>query len=286
MRRRTIRVVILGIAAAASALTAAAATISSPYRPTSSPVSATRLAAPGQEGLDLDRAALDALRASGGEVRISGFPIGDGSLRTLALKRFEVTTPDALLTVSGPDGEKSLPFPSIAHFSGTIDGEPGASVYLSAQSDALYAYVRRAGGVTAYVGPAGTGSADFVARSGEEALAQLEGVDADPWSCAADELPAALTQMAEPSFPFLAADAPLAGLKQCGGPRRHRLRDVPQARQRGRRRGVGRDAVRRHQRRLRTGPRPPPRGRRCVPGSSTGPGATRGTRSPAPSAGR
>ena len=210
MRRRTLQAVILGIAAAASAFTAAAATISSPYRPASSPVSAARLAAPGQEGVELDRAALAALRASEGEVRISGFPVGDGSLRTAAVKRFEVTIPDALLTVSGSDGEKTLPFPSIAHFSGTIEGEPGASVYLSAQKDALFAYIRRSSGATAYVGPAGTGG-DYVARTGDSPLNELS---SDPWSCAADELPAALTQMAEPSFPFPAADAPLAGLKQ------------------------------------------------------------------------
>jgi hypothetical protein len=210
MRQRTIQVVILGIAAAASALTAAAATISSPYRPTSSPLAASRLAGPGQEALDLDRSALAALRAADGAVRISDFPVGDGSLRTLAVRRFEVATPDARVTVSGPDGEKSLPFPSIAHFSGTIEGEPNTSVYLSAQKDVLYAYVRRAGGVTAYVGPARAGE-DFVARAGDSPLNELS---SEPWSCAADELPAALTEMAEPSFPAPVADAPLAGLKQ------------------------------------------------------------------------
>ena len=208
MRRRTIQVVILGIVAAVSALTAAAATISSPYRPTSSAASATRLAAPGQEGLDFDRSALTALREASGELRISDFPVGGGVVRTLSVKRFEVTTPDVLLTVSGPDGEKTLPFPSVAHFSGTIEGEPDSSVYLSAQKDALYAYVRRAGGVTAFVGPA-SGGGDFVARTGDSPLNELS---SEPWSCAADEMPAALTQMAEPSFP--APQAPLEGLKQ------------------------------------------------------------------------
>ena len=208
MRRRTIRAVILGIAAAASALAAAAATISSPYRPAASPESAARLAAPGQEALDFDRAALASLRESSGEVRISGFPVGGGSVRTLSVRRFEVMTPDVLLTVSGPDGERTLPFPSVAHFSGTIEGEPDSSVYLSAQSDALYAYVRRTGGATAFVGPAGRGR-DYVARTGDSPLNELS---SEPWSCAADELPAALTQMAEPSFP--APQAPLEGLKQ------------------------------------------------------------------------
>jgi hypothetical protein len=209
--RQTIRAAFLGIAAAASALTAVAATISSvssPYRPTASPITASRLAAPGQEGLDLDRRALAALRGAEGELRISGFPVGDGSLQTLAVKRFEVTTPDARVTVSGPDGERSLPFPSIAHFAGTIEGEPDASVYLSVQDDALYAYIRRPEGATAYVGPARKGE-DYVARAGDSPLNELS---SEPWSCAADELPAALTGMAEPSYP--SPQAPLEGLKQ------------------------------------------------------------------------
>ena len=210
MHRRTMRVAILVIASAAAALTAAAATISSPYRPTSSPVSAARLSAPGQEAMDLDRSALAALRASSGEVRVSDFPVAPGTLRTVSLKRFEVVSASARVTISGPDGEKSLPFPSIAHFKGTIDGEPGSTIYLSAQKDALYAYARLTGGVTSYVGPAGSAAAgDFVARSGDSPANELA---LQPWSCSTEELPAALTETAEPSFPF--PDAPLAGLKQ------------------------------------------------------------------------
>jgi Metallo-peptidase family M12/S-layer homology domain len=207
MQPRTIRAAILGIAAAAAALTAAAATVSSPYRPTSSPISAARLAAAGQEAVDLDRAALAALRTAEGEIRIPGFPVAPGALETLAVKRFEVATSDARVTVSGPDGEKSLPFPSIAHFAGTIEGQPDSSVYLALHSDALYAYVRASGAGQAYVGPIGSG--DFVARSADSPLNELA---LEPWTCAADELPAALTATAEPSYP--APQAPLEGLKQ------------------------------------------------------------------------
>jgi hypothetical protein len=81
-------------------------------------------------------------------------------------------------------------------------------VYLSAQEDALYAYVRRAGGVTAYVGPTQAGR-DFVARTGDSPLNELS---SEPWTCGADELPAALTEMAEPAYP--APQVALAGLKQ------------------------------------------------------------------------
>src|SRR5262245_11638170 len=210
MKRRAIRAAILGIASAASALAAAAATISSPYRSTSSTAIAKRLTVPGQEALDLDHSALAALRAAEGEVRIEAFPVAPGALRTLVLKRFEVATVDARVTVSGPDGERSLPFPSIAHFAGRLEDEAGSSVYLSAQSDALFAYVRRAGGEMTYVGPAGREkSAEFVARSGDSPANELP---LEPWSCATEELPAALTEMAEPSFP--APRAALAGMKQ------------------------------------------------------------------------
>jgi hypothetical protein len=211
MKNRTLRVIFLGIASAAAAFTAAAATVSnvpSPYRPAASPAAAARLAAPGQEGLDLDRNGLAALRASNGEVRIVDFPVAPGALGAIRVKRFEVLAADARVTVSGPDGEKSLPFPSIAHFSGTIEGVADSTVYLSAQSDALYAYLRLPGGEPSYVGPAEK-AGDFVVRSAdspENALALT------PWSCATEELPAALTALAEPSFP--APQAPLAGLKQ------------------------------------------------------------------------
>ena len=207
MQRRTIRAAILGIAAAAAALTAAAATVSSPYRPTSSPISAARLAAPGQEALDLDRSVLAVLRSAEGEIRIPGFPVAPGALETLAVKRFEVATSDARVTVSGPDGEQTLPFPSIAHFAGTIEGQPDSSVYLALHSDALYAYVRASGAGQAYVGPIGSG--DFVARTADSPLNELA---LEPWTCAADEMPAALTATAEPSYP--APQAPLEGLKQ------------------------------------------------------------------------
>ncbi len=209
MRTRALRVALLGIATAAAALTAAAATISSPYRPTVSPLMAARLTAPGQEAVDLDRAGFAALRASSGKVRVEGFPVAPGALATLVLERFEVVTADARVTVSGPDGETSLPFPAIAHFSGKIEGAPASSVYLSAQRDALFAYVRLQDGGLAYVGPAASGS-DFVVRTADSPANELS--LSQPWACATEELPAALKALAEPAFP--APQASLAGLKQ------------------------------------------------------------------------
>src|SRR5262245_48568943 len=99
MHSRTMRVAMLGIASAAAALTAAAATISSPYRPTSSSAAATRLSAPGQEAMDLDRSALAALHASTGDVSVADFPVAPGRLRPITLRRFEVVSPNARITV-------------------------------------------------------------------------------------------------------------------------------------------------------------------------------------------
>jgi hypothetical protein len=199
---------LLGIAASAAALAADAATIQSPYRPTSSPEAAARLSSAGQEALDFDRAVLSALRMAAGPVRIEGFPLSPGSLGALELERFEVLAEGARVSVSGPDGEKTLPFPSIAHFSGKVVGEPDSSVYLAAFEDRLVAYVRSGAG-TSYVGPDESKN-DHVVRSADSPLNHRE--LADTFSCGVEELPAALTANAEPSYP--APLAPLAGLKQ------------------------------------------------------------------------
>ena len=203
------RAILFGIAAMTAAFAAVAATISSPYRPTASSAAAGRLNAPGQEALDFERAVLLALRIAGADsVRIEGFPLAPGVTGTLLLRRFEVTTPDARVTVSSADGEQSFPFPSTAHFSGTIEGDPDSAVYLGAQEDRVVTYLRSSAGFT-YVGPDESG-ADFVVRAAESPL--NDAVRELPFACPTEDLPAALTATAEPSFapPML----PLAGLKQ------------------------------------------------------------------------
>jgi hypothetical protein len=209
MSGRVLRALLLGVVASAAVMTAAAATISSPYRPGASSAVALRLAAPGQEAVDLDRAGLAALRAATGDVRIVDFPVAPGALGTLVLKRFEVATPDARVTLSGPDGESTLPFPSLSHFAGKIEGASESTVYLCAQEGSLVAYLRLQDGTLAYVGPDDS-KQDFVVRTADSPTNALS--LSQPWVCGADEMPAALTAKAEPSYP--SPQPALAGVKQ------------------------------------------------------------------------
>jgi hypothetical protein len=207
--KRTFRLtILLGLAALAAAFAASAATILSPVHPVSDPMRAARLASLGQEGLEFDAAALAALRATGADARIENFPVSAGVWGTLVLKRFDVLAPGARITVTGKDGESSLAFPSIAHFSGKVEGDDESAVYVGAQEGRLVAYVRSSAGM-AFVGPDESGSA-YVVRSSDSPLATPSGAEA--WSCGAEQMPAPLAADAGPSSPVVLA--PLAGMKQ------------------------------------------------------------------------
>ena len=107
-----------------------------------------------------------------------------------------------------PTGESSMPFPAIAHFSGTIDGQPQSRAYVSVQAGRLIAYLHGSSGFV-YVGPDESGL-HYVVRSSDSPL--NDAASAQPWTCGEEQLPAALTASAEPTYP--AVTAPLAGLKQ------------------------------------------------------------------------
>jgi len=208
MTRRRFQALLIGLAALASAFAAAAATIPSPVHPFADPLRAAAVAAAGQEGLEFDRAALEALRRAKSGARVEGFPLAPGVRGTLVLKRFEILAPDARITVTGKHGESSMSFPSIAHFSGKVEGDEDSTVYVGAQDGRLVAYIRSSAGMS-YVGPEESNSA-YVVRSSDSPLS--EPPTAQPWSCGTEEMPAALTANAEPSYP--AVLAPLAGMKQ------------------------------------------------------------------------
>jgi hypothetical protein len=199
---------VLGILALIAAGAATAATISSPLHPAASTAKAVRLAAPGQEGLDLNAASLPALLGAGSEpIRVQDFPIAPGVTGRVLLKRFEVSTPDARITVGGPGGDSTLPFPSVAHFSGKVEGEPDSAVYVGLTADRLVAYVRSGAGLS-YIGP-DESNADYIVRAADS---PLNGLSAAPWTCGQEEMPAPLTASAEPSYP--SPLTPMAGLKQ------------------------------------------------------------------------
>ena len=180
MSKRTWRASLLGVVALAAAFAAAAATIPSPVRPTSSPLKAALLASAGQAGLDFDASALATLRGVQTEARIDGFPVAPGLEGTVVLKRFEVLAPGARITITGPDGDSSLPFPAISHFSGKIEGDEDSLVYASAQEGRLVAFVRSSAGLS-YVGP-DESEANYVVRSADSPLTTRDGA-AGPKTC-------------------------------------------------------------------------------------------------------
>jgi len=194
---------------ALTAASAGAATIRSPYSPSASPATAARMAGEGQEGLDLDGAAMASLASQPeGTFEIPAFPIAPGTTKTLRLHRFEVAAPGALVTIQGLNGQTSMAMPAVSHFSGTVEGEPDSSVYLGAAGNRLVAYVHSSLGHS-YVGPDETNSG-FVVRSAESPLnASAAGA---PWHCSSDDVPAALTAKAEPSAP--APGLPSVAFKQ------------------------------------------------------------------------
>lgn len=210
MTRRTFKTLLIGLAALASAFVAAAATIPSPVRPSSSAALSAQLAAPGQEALELDASALSALRAAGqGRISVDNFPTAPGTVSRLVLKRFEVASPDARISVTRKDGESFLPLPEVSHFKGVIDGEPDSSVYVGIDGTSLVAYVHSSAGHS-YVGP-DESNRNYIVRSADSPLNSA--ASSSPWACAAEELPAPLTAMAGPSYPV--PNLPeVAGFKQ------------------------------------------------------------------------
>jgi hypothetical protein len=186
---------VLGLVALAAAGAAGAATIRSPYASSATPAVAARLAADGQEGLDLDSAAAAALMERTDQIlEIEAFPIAPGTTKTLRLHRFEVAAPGARVTIRGAGGETSVPMPSVSHFAGIVEGEPDSSVYVGATGDRVVAYVHSSLGHS-YVGPDET-ERGFVVRMAESPMnAAAASVS---WRCRTEELPAALTAMAQP----------------------------------------------------------------------------------------
>jgi hypothetical protein len=182
--------------------------LSSPYR--SGRLDAKR-AAVGEERLELDVKALAALRAAGSvPFTLSNFPIAPGARARLILRRFEIASPDARIRVTGPGGDTFLPLPEIAHFAGSVAGEPDSTVYLGARPGFLVASVRSSAG-SSYVGPDEARSGFIIRDSASPANTRYA---EKPWRCDQEslaELPA------QPSLRPKATEAPdIVGFQKGG----------------------------------------------------------------------
>jgi hypothetical protein len=177
----------------AVAVPAAAVTISSPLHfPAREGLAVQRAEALGERLLDLETASLARLKnvSLSETVRLERFPFAPGATGDLILERFEVSSPDARILVSGRGGETSLLLPLVAHFVGWLDGEPDSRVYIGIPGSFLVATIRTSAGL-AYVGPeAGTEERvqHVLRRADSPRNAELAPLE---WHCDADELPQA-----------------------------------------------------------------------------------------------
>jgi len=209
--RRTVALGFPGFVFLSLALTASGATIPSPYRPTASPAAAARMAAEGQQGLDLDVRALAALRdATDSIVELDGFPVAPGEAAPLRLSRFEVAAPDARVVVEGQSGRTTMAMPRVKHFRGTILGEPESTVYVGVASDMVVSWIHSSRGKM-YVGPDETRSG-FVVRNANSPL--NASARAVLWKCDQENLPQHIA-LSAPSNAAPSPAAPMvAGFKQ------------------------------------------------------------------------
>jgi len=210
MRRTVASGLFPGFVFLSMALAASAATIPSPYRPTTSPVTAARYAAEGQEGLDLDVRALAALRdGTDSVVEVDAFPVAPGETARLRLSRFEVAAPDAKVIIEGAGGRTTMPMPEVKHFRGTILGEPESTVYVGVASDLVVSWIHSSRGKM-YVGP-DEKMTGFIVRNANSPLnAAATSVN---WRCDQENLPQRIATPV-PSTAVM-PEAPLAaGFKQ------------------------------------------------------------------------
>jgi hypothetical protein len=64
-------------------------------------------------------------------IRITGFPLPDGSFVELELEKFYITTPSTRIVAGTPQGDVDLPLPDIALFRGSIVSVPGSYAFIT-----------------------------------------------------------------------------------------------------------------------------------------------------------
>jgi hypothetical protein len=142
----------------------------------------------GEEPLAFDAAALASLRGAGdAPFRVNDFPVAPGVRSAVVLRRFRIAAPDARLRVTGPGGDEIRPLPDVAHFAGTVAGEPDSVVYVGARPEGLTAFVESSAG-EAYVG-ADEARTGFVVR--DSSSPGNDRYRKSAFLCAEDQLPEA-----------------------------------------------------------------------------------------------
>lgn len=183
--------ILFAIAALGVCLPALATTVPSPLHfPRRESLAVKRAAEAGEGLVDLDVVALGQLRqiGRGKPVRLEGFPFAPGATGDLLLERFEVATPDAKVVVHTPLGIEERPMPAVAHFRGSLDGDPDSRVYVGIPGSFLVAIVKTSAGIM-YLGPEGgtEGPVQHVLRASDSPLNDEYAPAA--WRCDADDLP-------------------------------------------------------------------------------------------------
>ena len=158
---------------------------------------ATLSARPRAAMLEVDRAALDELRAA--ESGMLALPLPDGTSLTLVLERRELFAPGAQVTFTDANGPHPLTL-DLAVFRGTVPGEPGTWASVTLTPEGVRATLSR-GGERMLLMPSG-----LVAADGELALhvlsaeAEIE-TPATPWTCGVDGWNEAELEPGGPSRP-------------------------------------------------------------------------------------
>ncbi|MEO8504709.1 MAG: IPT/TIG domain-containing protein [Acidobacteriota bacterium] len=125
---------------------------------------------------------------------------GSKTISAFSLERFEVFTPDAMVTIHGEGGtETVMTAPRNVYYRGTVDGEPDSHVFLSVLEDgAVKGIVTRASGVS-FIGsddaPRATGDGPLSMHRVEQVA--LDTATGQGFSCASDKLPDASAALRE-----------------------------------------------------------------------------------------
>lgn len=118
----------------------------------------------GVREVTLDADAVERLRAQGGEVRLTDFPIPDGGTAELLLERFEVLAPGASVVLGTAEGDIEIGRPDVTLFRGTVAGDEESAVFLSLSPFGTHGLIR-AGDATVVLtsGPVGAGLPTVIA---------------------------------------------------------------------------------------------------------------------------